>query len=89
MVSPDREEPFERLLERLLADAEVATAKLRQELEEMREHRSTDMERLEQHIEIDRLREHLADAQVHWSEVRDFFDSALKQLYRREEPGSD
>jgi hypothetical protein len=34
----------------------------------------------QQHIEIDRLEAHLADARPKWSEVRNFFDLVLKEL---------
>lgn len=73
-------ESLEQQFERLLADAETTVAKLRRELDGARSRQLTEREILEQHAEIDELRDHLAAAQLHWGEVREFFEAALRQL---------
>ncbi|GAB97174.1 hypothetical protein BJY21_003709 [Kineosphaera limosa] len=73
--SPDRE------LEEMLRDAEETVAQLKAELAARkacaRDHGGTWEE---QHEEIAKLSEHLANAKVHWGEVRAFFQEALREL---------
>lgn len=85
-------------LERLLDEAEATVSKLRAELAESRRKQSAADGDLDagdiaaQKAEVARLQEHLADAQVHWSEVRAFFEAALAELLarrRRIEPDAD
>lgn len=71
---------LEQQLERLLEDAEVTVASLRRELDGARNRREQEAMLREQHAEIDRLREHLVEAQVHWGAVREFFEAALREL---------
>ena len=71
---------LEQQLERLLEDAEFTVASLRRELDGARGRREREAMLREQHAEIDRLREHLAEAQVHWGAVREFFEAALREL---------
>lgn len=71
---------LEHQLEKLLQDAEVTVASLRRELDDARGRREHEARLREQHAEIDRLQEHLAEAQVHWGAVRDFFEAALREL---------
>lgn len=81
MTEPAHEpDSVDRELEELLADAESTVSRLRRELELRRGTPPTEPEARAQHAEIDRLREHLAQAQVHWDEVRAFFEAALQEL---------
>ncbi|WP_293694944.1 hypothetical protein [uncultured Agrococcus sp.] len=73
-------ESLEQQLERLLEDAEFTVASLRRELDGARSRREQEAMLRAQHAEIDRLREHLAEAQVHWGAVREFFEAALREL---------
>lgn len=73
-------ESVEEQLERLLSEAESTVASLRRELAELQRRKLTEAEVAGQHAEIDRLAEHLGAAQVHWNEVRAFFEAALQQL---------
>lgn len=79
--------PSEEQLERMLADAESSVSRLRHELASVRSRRVSEAEKAAQHAEIDRLSEHLSQAQVHWSEVWGFFEAALQEL-RSDESGS-
>lgn len=76
-------EPVEDHLERLLAEAETTLTRLRRELEGVRIRRLSEEEQLAQHAEIEQLRAHLSSAEVQWSEVRGFFESALAELNTR------
>lgn len=67
-------------LNELLADAERTVEKLRAELAERQRIRERKELTAAQHAEIDRLAEHLANAQVHWGQVRSFFEAALAEL---------
>lgn len=83
MVHPpnhDRGVPSEDQLERMLADAESSVSQLRRELTLVRNRRVSEAEQAAQHAEIDRLTEHLSQAQVHWNEVWGFFEAALQEL---------
>lgn len=73
-------ESVEQQLERLLADAESTVASLRRELDGARNRREREAMIRAQHEEIDRLQDHLAEAQVHWGAVREFFEAALREL---------
>lgn len=73
-------ESVERRLEDLLADAETTVSALRREFDELQRRRLSRAEIAAQHDEIDRLREHLEEAQVHWGKVRGFFEEAARQL---------
>lgn len=73
-------EPVEAQLERLLAEAENRVARLRAELESARSRQLDDTGSAAQHAEIDRLQEHLSRAEVHWSEVLEFFEAAIREL---------
>lgn len=75
-----RSESVDRQLESMLVEAEETVARLRRELDARRVAREDATSLAEQHAEIDRLREHLAEAQVRWDEVGAFFDAALKEL---------
>lgn len=77
---PRDDRPVDRQLEEMLADAERTVARLRKELE-ARGAGAVDIEaNAAQHAEIDRLAEHLSRAQVHWGEVRAFFEEAISEL---------
>ncbi|GGC61482.1 hypothetical protein IEU95_13190 [Hoyosella rhizosphaerae] len=69
-------EELDRELEALLAEAEETVGRLRREMKLRRENAA-------QHAEIDHLVDHMADAQVRWSEVRAFFNDVLHQLVSR------
>lgn len=73
-------ESVDAQLERLLAEAENTVSVLRRELHHARSRREREIAEAEQHAEIERLQEHLAKAQVHWGEVRAFFETALAEL---------
>ncbi len=82
MTNPTPDEPTdpqraEARLEDLLADAELTVAHLQFELQEARRARAGKEDQAAQHEEVDRLQFHLAQAQVHWSEVREFFANVL------------
>lgn len=68
-------------LQEMLRDAEDTVARLKAELNSRRslldDPGGTEAE---QHAEIERLAEHLANAKVHWGEVRAFFEEALREL---------
>lgn len=70
----------------LLADAEGAVAQLRAELtrrEEFARNATDDTTGVDleaQHAEINRLREHLAQAKVRWADVREFFVMVIEEL---------
>lgn len=64
----------------MLADAEATVSRLRRELVARRAADSDAATEAAQHAEIDRLTEHLARAQVHWGEVRAFFEEALGEV---------
>lgn len=72
--------PSEEQLERMLADAEYSVAQLRKELADIRARAVSEAEIAAQHAEIDRLREHLSEAQIHWNQVWGFFEDALHEL---------
>lgn len=59
-------------LEQMVSETKEMLDAIRGELEYRRQR--------QQHIEIDRLEDYLADARPKWSEVRDFFDLVLKEL---------
>ncbi|SJM71254.1 hypothetical protein [Gulosibacter sp. 10] len=80
--------PVEAQIERLLAEAEHTVEQLRRELDEARARRARETELREQHEEVDRLREYLVQAQVRWGAVRDFFESALRELGDRTQEAS-
>ncbi|HLS24802.1 MAG TPA: hypothetical protein VK063_02895 [Beutenbergiaceae bacterium] len=64
----------------LLADAERTVALLREELTERQRARARAERTAAQHAEVDRLAEHLANAQVHWGHVRSFLEAAVAEL---------
>lgn len=66
-------------IERLLAEAESAVTSLQAELERARADRDQ-ARQAAQHAEVDRLDEHLTNAQVHWGQVRGFFRAALAEV---------
>lgn len=66
-------------LERLLAEAEQTVARLQVELR-FRRRQQEEGRLAAQHAELDRLAEHLSRAQVHWGEVRSFFEAAIGEL---------
>lgn len=70
--------PVEEQLEQILRDAERALAELREALAEQRL-------RAQQHREIDRLPEHLANTTVKWKQVRGFFDEVISELKGRDD----
>lgn len=75
----------------MLRDAEETVARLRAELAVRRERARVAATEAEQHEEIARLAEHLADAKVHWGAVREFFEQALREFAesrRRREEGT-
>lgn len=84
MTEPGRRAPDDRSvdqqLEEMLADAERTVARLRKELEARRSAPMDIESNAAQHAEIDRLAEHLSHAQVHWGEVRAFFEEAISEL---------
>lgn len=59
-------------LSRLVDDTEATLGQLKAELKRREE--------AAQHREIDRLDEHLADAHVSLSKIKEFFDYVLKEL---------
>lgn len=65
----------------LLADAERTVSLLREELAARQRRRAHDQRTAAQHAEVDRLAEHLANAQVHWGHVRSFLEAALAELH--------
>lgn len=67
-------------LDDLLADAERTVERLRAELTARQQVRTEQELSAAQHAEIDRLADHLANAQVHWGQVRSFFEAALAEL---------
>ncbi|MGC0271437.1 hypothetical protein ACO0LV_00375 [Pseudactinotalea sp. Z1739] len=81
----------EASLNELLAEAERTVERLRQELAQRQQVRAEKELTAAQHAEIDRLTEHLANAQVHWGQVRSFFAAAMAELVEPEsgtqEPG--
>lgn len=77
----------EASLNELLADAERTVERLRDELAQRQRVRAEKELTAAQHAEIDRLAEHLANAQVHWGQVRSFFAAAVAELVEPE-PGT-
>lgn len=67
-------------LEEMLREAEETVARLRAELDARKRAADLGGTPEEQHAEIARLAEHLANAKVHWGEVRAFFEQALREL---------
>lgn len=74
-------DPVDVEIERLLAEAETTVTRLRAELERARSARAVEREQEEQHAEVERLEAHLSNAQVHWTQVRDFFRAALAEIH--------
>ena len=70
----------EARIQALLAEAERTVEELRAELSARQRLRARKEVTAAQHAEIDRLAEHLANAQVHWGQVRSFFEAALDEL---------
>lgn len=83
MARRARPDSLEQELEDLLSDAEATVLRLREELSLRRGELAQIERRAEQHHEIDRLREHLAEAQVHWGRVHGFVEAALNELRER------
>lgn len=77
---PQHSNGDETSLDELLADAERTVERLRQELAQRQQVRAEKELTAAQHAEIDRLAEHLANAQVHWGQVRSFFAAAVAEL---------
>lgn len=71
-------DPDDSLIQ-LLAEAEERVDQLRGELERRKDERLRHGTEYEQHAEIDRLAEHLENAQVNWHHVRQFFRSAIDE----------
>lgn len=76
-------EVVDRELEILLHEAETTVAALRAELRRRKEQAQQD-NLAAQHLEIDRLAEHLENATVRWKEVKDFFVKLTMELRREE-----
>lgn len=76
-------EVVDRELEILLHEAETTVAALRAELRRRKEQAQQD-NLAAQHLEIDRLAEHLENATVRWNEVKDFFVKLTMELRREE-----
>lgn len=68
-----------KLREASLAELEQIVSETREMLEAIKGELDYRKQR-HQHIEIDRLETHLAEARPNWSEVRNFFDLVLKEL---------
>lgn len=76
-------EAVDRELEILLHEAETTVAALRAELRRRKEQAQQD-DLAAQHLEIDKLAEHLENATVRWNEVKDFFVKLTMELRREE-----
>lgn len=76
-------EVVDRELETLLHEAETTVAALRAELRRRKEQEQRD-NLAAQHLEIDKLAEHLENATVRWNEVKDFFVKLTTELRRDE-----
>lgn len=76
-------EVVDRELEILLHEAETTVEALRAELRRRKEQAQQD-NLAAQHLEIDRLAEHLENATVRWNEVKDFFVKLTMELRREE-----
>ncbi|MDO5454470.1 MAG: hypothetical protein Q4F37_05710 [Corynebacterium sp.] len=76
-------EVVDRELEILLHEAETTVAALRAELRRRKEQAQQD-NLAAQHLEIDRLAEHLENATVRWNEVKDFFVKLTMELRKEE-----
>lgn len=76
-------EVVDRELEILLHEAETTVAALRAELRRRKEQAQQD-NLAAQHLEIDKLAEHLENATVRWNEVKDFFVKLTMELRREE-----
>lgn len=71
-------------LEELLAEAESTVAQLRSELTRRRT-RQRQMDLAEQHAEIARLSQHLANARVRWADVRGFLHEMITELRKEQQ----
>lgn len=82
---------LDRELEQMLVEAEETASRLRAELAAYRAQSAEEEERELQHLEIDRLEEHLRNSRIRWDEVRAFLEEAMRELrWRRDrEPGAD
>ncbi|PXA77368.1 hypothetical protein QDX25_10040 [Auritidibacter ignavus] len=67
------DQDIETRLERVLADTETSMAELREELTRIQTERR-------QHQEVDRLEEHLANATVRWSKIKEFLQLMVAEL---------
>lgn len=76
-------EVVDRELEILLHEAETTVEALRAELRRRKEQAQQD-NLAAQHLEIDRLAEHLENATVRWNEVKDFFVKLTMELRKEE-----
>lgn len=76
-VQPHDGDHFDRELEKLLSEAEETVVRVRRVLESRRENAA-------QHAEIDRLEEHMAATRVRWAEVRNFFETVLREFVSRD-----
>lgn len=72
-MSENQEYDVESRLERVLREAEASILELRAELTRIQSERR-------QHEEIEKLEEHLANATVRWSEVKEFLHIMITEL---------
>lgn len=77
-------EALDHELEELLQEAESMVAQLRTELNRRRS-QQREMDLAEQHAEIARLSQHLADAQVRWADVRGFLQEMITELRKEKQ----
>lgn len=75
-------EEIDAALLRLMTETEETVNRLRAELAERRQHAA-------QHAEIERLEQHLAEATVNWSKVKEFFEEVLRELTGRRPAATD
>ena len=80
--TPDAEAatPVEARLEQILLEAEASLRSLREELEEQRRF-------AQQHQQIDRLAEHLAQTSHKWAGVKIFLDDLVSDFRRLRDTG--
>lgn len=80
---------IDRELEQMLVEAEQTASRLRAELAAYRAQCAEEDQQELQHLEIDRLDEHLRNSRIRWDEVRAFLEEALRELGWRRDRDAD
>ncbi|OLT16366.1 hypothetical protein BJF80_07330 [Serinicoccus sp. CUA-874] len=78
--TPRDSDALGRELEAMLVEAEETAGRLRAELAAYRARREEEGLHTLQHLEVDRLEEHLRNSRIRWDEVRAFLEEALREL---------